>query len=394
MYFNFKLMAMIKNPFVVAGRISREYFCDRDKEKKAICKSITNGNNLVLISPRRMGKTGLIRYCFENEFDEDGYYTFFIDIMHTTSLQEFTYLLGRKIYEAIVPRSRKMLTAFIQTIKSISSQFGFDPITNTPTFNLNLGDIIKPELTLEEIFRYLENADKPCIVAIDEFQQIAKFPEKNIEALLRTHIQTMTNCQFIFAGSEYHVMQEIFLSAVHPFYNSADILELKPIEKDYYTDFVEKWMNKYDKHIDRNDISEVYQLFRGNTYGMQRTFNEVFASVDDGENCSRNIIIQSINDIIDSKEPLFQEMLSNIPEKQKPLLYAIAEEGEVERITSANFIKKHKLSSASANQYAAKQLINYGIVTKLHNKYSISEQFFDIWINRMYGRKTAVMLES
>ena len=358
---------MIKNPFVVAGRISKEYFCDRDKEKKTICKSITNGNNLVLISPRRMGKTGLIRYCFENEFDEDGYYTFFIDIMHTTSLQEFTYLLGRKIYEAIVPRSRKMLTAFIQTIKSISGQFGFDPITNTPTFNLNLGDIIKPELTLEEIFRYLENADKPCIMAIDEFQQIAKFPEKNIEALLRTHIQTMTNCQFIFAGSEYHVMQEIFLSAVHPFYNSADILELKPIAKDYYADFVEKWMNKYDKHIERNDISEVYQLFRGNTYGMQRTFNEVFASVDNGE------------------------MLSNIPEKQKPLLYAIAEEGEVEKITSASFIKKHKLSSASANQYAAKQLINYGIVTKLHNKYSISEQFFDIWINRMYGRKTTIM---
>lgn len=384
-------MPIVKNPFVVTGRINKEYFCDREKEKKSICKSITNGNNLVLISPRRMGKNGLIRYCFENDFDKEGYYTFFIDILHTTSLQEFTYLLGRKIYESIVPRNRKALTAFVQALKSINSQFGFDPISNTPTFNLSLGDIIKPELTLEEIFSYLEHADKPCIVAIDEFQQIAKFPEKNIEALLRTHIQAMTNCQFIFAGSEYHVMQEIFMSSVHPFYNSADILELKPIDESYYTDFVEKWMNKYNKHIERNNISEVYGLFRGNTYGMQRTFNEVFASVDDGEDCSRDIIIQSINDIVDSKEPLFQEMLSNIPEKQKPLLYAIAEEGEVEKITSAQFIKKHKLSSASANQYAAKQLINYGIVTKLHNKYSISEQFFDIWINRMYGRKPAVM---
>ena len=192
-------MAIVKNPFVVAGRISKEYFCDREKEKKSICKSITNGNNIVLISPRRMGKTGLIRYCFENELDKNDYYTFFIDILHTTSLQEFTYLLGRKIYETIVPRSRKMLTAFVQTLKSISSQLGFDPISNTPTYNLSLGDIAMPELTLEEIFRYLDNADKPCIVAIDEFQQIAKFPEKNIEALLRTHIQAMKNCQFIFA---------------------------------------------------------------------------------------------------------------------------------------------------------------------------------------------------
>lgn len=386
-----KNMAIVKNPFVVAGRISKEYFCDREKEKKSICKSITNGNNIVLISPRRMGKTGLIRYCFENELDKNDYYTFFIDILHTTSLQEFTYLLGRKIYETIVPRSRKMLTAFVQTLKSISSQLGFDPISNTPTYNLSLGDIAMPELTLEEIFRYLDNADKPCIVAIDEFQQIAKFPEKNIEALLRTHIQAMKNCQFIFAGSEYHVMQEIFLSSVHPFYNSADILELKPIDETYYTDFVEKWMNKYDKHIDRNDISEVYRLFRGNTYGIQRTFNEVFANVTNGGKCDKEIIWQSINYIIDSKEPLFQEMLSNIPEKQKPLLYAIAEEGEVEKITSANFIKRHRLSSASANQYAAKQLINYGIVTKLHNKYSISEQFFDIWIKKMYGRNVALI---
>ena len=186
-------------------------------------------------------------------------------------------------------------------------------------------------------------------------------------------------------------MQEIFLSSVHPFYNSADILELKPIDETYYTDFVEKWMNKYDKHIDRNDISEVYRLFRGNTYGIQRTFNEVFANVTNGGKCDKEIIWQSINYIIDSKEPLFQEMLSNIPEKQKPLLYAIAEEGEVEKITSANFIKRHRLSSASANQYAAKQLINYGIVTKLHNKYSISEQFFDIWIKKMYGRNVALI---
>jgi hypothetical protein len=94
-----------------------------------------------------------------------------------------------------------MVNLFIQTIKSINGKFGFDPITNLPTFNLELGDIEKPEYTLEEIFRYLANADKPCIVAIDEFQQIAKYPEKNIEALLRTHIQKLKNSNFIFAGS-------------------------------------------------------------------------------------------------------------------------------------------------------------------------------------------------
>jgi len=379
-------MARVKNPFVVTGKIEREYFCDRVVESKNIVKAIENGNNLVLISPRRMGKTGLVRYCYDFEFVKDEYYTFFIDILHTTSLQEFTYLLGRKIYETVLPKSKKMMTAFIHTLKSISGQFGFDPISNTPTFDLSLGDIVRPELTLEEIFYYLEHADRPCIVTIDEFQQIAKYPEKNVEALLRTHIQAMSNCQFIFAGSEYHVMQEMFVSANHPFYNSADILELKPIELQVYSDFVSGWMAKYQRSIDAVLIQTVYQLFRGNTYGMQKTFNEVFAIMSDGEVCTKELVMQAINSVVDSKEPLFQELLSNIPEKQKPLLYAIAADGEVEKITSAAFIKKHKLSSASANQYAAKQLMASGVITKLHGKYSLNEQFFDIWINRMYGK--------
>ena len=124
---------------------------------------------------------------------------------------------------------------FIQTIKSISGKFGFDPITGMPTFNVELGDIDRPEYTLDEIFQYLGHADKPCIVAIDEFQQIAKYPEKNIEAQLRTHIQKLRNCNFIFAGSERHMMQEMFTSAVRPFYHSADMLELKAIVPVSYT---------------------------------------------------------------------------------------------------------------------------------------------------------------
>ena len=158
------------NPFIVTGKIEQEYFCDRIEESMRLVKSITNGNNMVIISPRRMGKTGLIQFCYEKPEIKDEYYSFFIDILHTSSLREFTYLLGREIYETLLPRSRKMTNMFIQTIKSISGKFGFDPLTNLPTFNVELGDIDRPEYTLDEIFRYLASADKPCIVAIDEFQ--------------------------------------------------------------------------------------------------------------------------------------------------------------------------------------------------------------------------------
>ena len=145
-------MAKIINPFIVTGKIAPEYFCDRVSESARLVKSVTNGNNLVVISPRRMGKTGLIQFCYDKPEIGKEYYTFFIDILHTSSLREFTYLLGREIYETLLPRSRKMATLFIQTIKSISGKFGFDPISNLPTFNVELGDIERPEYTLDEIF--------------------------------------------------------------------------------------------------------------------------------------------------------------------------------------------------------------------------------------------------
>ena len=378
-------MAKIKNPFVITGKIEPEHFCGRVNESARLIKSTTNGNNLVIISPRRMGKTGLIQFCYDKPEISNEYYTFFIDILHTSSLREFTYLLGREIYDTLLPRSRKIAKLFIQTIKSISGKFGFDPVTNMPTFNVELGDIEMPEYTLEEIFCFLTNADKPCIIAIDEFQQIGKYPEKNIEALLRTHIQKISNCNFIFAGSERHMMQEMFTSSARPFYNSADIMELKAIAPEEYTAFVKHHFEKCNKTIATENIEYVYNLFKGHTYYIQRAFNEAFADTAEHEECTHETIKQAIENMIASNDTIFREILSNIPEKQKALLYAIAKDGEVTNITSANFVKRHALSSASSVQSASKKLLERDAITKINNVYSVTDKLFAMWMNRIYG---------
>lgn len=378
-------MTKVKNPFIVTGKIEPEYFCDRVKESARLIKSVTNGNNLVIISPRRMGKTGLIQFCYDKPEISDGYYTFFIDILHTSSLREFTYLLGRAIYDTLLPRSRKMAIQFIQTIRSISGKFGFDPITNMPTFNVELGDIEKPEYTLEEIFHYLASADKPCIVAIDEFQQIAKYPEKNIEALLRTHIQKLGNTNFIFAGSERHMMQEMFTSSARPFYHSADILELKAIAPEIYTPFIVGHFEKRNKRVATETVERVYNLFKGHTYYIQRTFNGAFADTPEGEECTVEVVDEVINNMIASNDTIFREILSNIPEKQKVLLYAIAKEGEAQQITSSSFIKRHALSSASSVQAAAKKLLERDTITEINRVYSVTDKLFAMWIRQLYG---------
>ena len=378
-------MTKNKNPFVVTGKIEPEYFCDRVNESARLVKSIVNDNNLVIISPRRMGKTGLIRFCYDKPEISEAYYTFFIDILHTSSLRELIYLLGREIYETLLPRSRKMVKLFVQTLKSISGKFGFDPLTNMPTFNVELGDIERPEYTLEEIFHYLGNADRPCIVAIDEFQQITKYPEKNIEALLRTYIQQLCNSRFIFAGSERHLMQEMFVSAAHPFYHSADILELKAIVPEIYIPFVVGHFERRNRRIAVENVEKVYRLFKGHTYYVQKTFNEAFADTPEREECTLGMIQMAIENMIAANDTIFREILSNIPEKQKELLYAVALDGEVERITSADFIRRHHLTSASSVQSAVKKLLEKDVITEINKTFSVTDRLFALWINKWYG---------
>ena len=177
------------NPFVVGRYVSDKYFCDREGETSFLIKQIENGRNVALISPRRLGKTGLIQHLFHQESIEKNYHAFFVDIYATTSLTEFVYLLGKAIYDELKPKKTVWTERFFQIITSLRAGFKLDMVTGEPCFDIGLGDIQAPQTTLDEIFAYLETADKPCIVAIDEFQQIGGYEEKNVEALLRTKIQ-------------------------------------------------------------------------------------------------------------------------------------------------------------------------------------------------------------
>ena len=382
----------MKNPFIITGKIPEEFFCDRKLESKNIIRALTNGDNICLMSPRRMGKSKLIQFCYDKPEIKDSHYTFYIDILHTTSLAEFTYIFGQKVFETLRSRNEKMLTTFIQGLKSLNAKFGFDAGSNMPTFSIELGDIVRPEYTLNEIFNSLEAADQPCIVAFDEFQQICRYPEKNVEALLRSHIQHLSNVNFIFAGSERHLISEMFLSAAKPFYNSTRQVELYPIVPEEYIPFVHKWFCTFHKSIATDDIERVYRLFEGNTYCMQRTFHEAFINTSDNQTCTLEIIRKSITDIIEDNGHAYSRMLSQIPTRQKELLYAIAKEGKAEKITGGAFIKKHSLLSPSSVQAAIKKLLEVDLITLENGSYTLPDRFLQLFLNMLTG-KTGIFTE-
>lgn len=378
-------MRNTENPFTVIGRIKPEYFCDRKAESDRLVKLLRNGNNVLLKSDRRMGKTGLIQFCFDKAELHDHYYTFFVDILHTSCLQELVHELGRAVYEQTVPRGKKMTQSFVRILKSISGKMGFDGNIGLPTFCLGLGDIEQPAFTLKEIFQYLQAADKPCIVAIDEFQQIAKYPEKNVEALLRGHIQQVNNCNFVFAGSEKHLLGMMFENGNRPFYKSADNMDLLPIDRDVYVDFICQMFGNHERKMERQIAEVAYDAFEGHTYYVQKTMNEAFSNTDKGAECTVETIILSIQNILEDNSTHYREMLSNLPASQKALLYAIAIDGWASQITSAVFVKRHKLLSPSSVQAAIKKLLGEELVVEHNKRYRVNDRFLGIWIRRIMG---------
>ena len=184
------------NPFVTNGYIGADYFCDRVQETKDITAWLQNGNNIALISPRRYGKTDLIRHCFEQNDIKKRYYTFIIDIYSTKSLAEMVNKMGKTILEVLKPKGKRHWELFLNMIHSLKTGITYDAM-GQPSWNVSVGDIANPNNTLDEIFHYLQNADKPCLVAIDEFQQILKYSDTNVEAALRTYDQYCSNANFI-----------------------------------------------------------------------------------------------------------------------------------------------------------------------------------------------------
>lgn len=140
-------LSNMENPFIITGYIKPEYFCDRKKEAERIITKVTNGENIVLMAARRVGKSKLIDFCLESPAIKDNFITISIDILRTSSINEFTYELGKAVFEQAAKRGAKMLKMVVNTLKSINGSFGYDPISNTPTFNLSLGDISNPLYT-------------------------------------------------------------------------------------------------------------------------------------------------------------------------------------------------------------------------------------------------------
>ena len=369
---------MIENPFITFGYESAAYFCDRKAETQELVTMLTNGNHAALISPRRMGKTGLIRHCFAQNEIQDRYYTFLIDIYATKNLQDLVYRMGQGIVNRLKSRGQSAIDGFLRFVTSLRTGISFDGQGNA-SWNVGVGDIKSPSFTLEEIFNYLKTADRKCIVAIDEFQAINDYPEQNVEELMRTYVQDCRNAVFIFSGSQKSMMSEMFSSPARPFYQSVSMMFLRPVAMPEYEVFAKGHFQKAGKQIDDDVVRAVYERFDGTTWYLQKVLNQLFATRD---SATANDVDKAVEQIINQNEEAYKDVLYQLTARQRDLLVAVSREGKARQITGMAFVKRHHLSSASSVQKSVQSLIEKQLLTHQQGTYEVYDKFMSEWLRK------------
>jgi len=374
-------MSKLNNPFLVAGYHSPAYFCDRENESEKIVSALFNNRNVSLISPRRMGKTGLIHHVFYNLNEQNkNIHCFYMDVFSTQNLHEFVTLFGKTVIGKLDDYSEAVFKRILKIFQSFRPSLTFDTLTGAPILSLNIQPE-QAEQSLQEIFAYLKQSKKKIYIAIDEFQQITEYPEKGVEALLRSYMQFLPNVKFIFSGSKKHLMDAMFSTANRPFYQSTQKIGLKEIPVETYRKFAIQLFRKYKKTLDAATFDYIYSELSGHTWYVQLILNKLFAL--NKNHCSVQDVEILINEILEEENATFKTYCEIITKGQLRLLKAIAVERKVSEPFEANFIRRHNLTAPSSVRLALNSLVEKMLLLKDdEGSYFVYDRFFSLWLMR------------
>lgn len=365
----------LKNPFLTSGYYGREYFCDREEESRELLSAIENGRNVTLVAPRRYGKTGLIRKVLESL--PSGYVGVYLDIYSVMDLAEFTRRFASAVVSGLDTNLEKML-------KSLRDFFRSCRPTVTPGLDgsVKLSFDVVPgsaEATLKEIFDYLASRKVVPVIAIDEFQQVAEFPEGGTEALLRSYIQQVPQVRFIFCGSRRHLMREMFLSARRPFFQSTQLMGIGAISEENYYAFASGFYEKEKRKISREAFARLYTRFEGITWYVQAVLNRLWSDYSDATDASQ--VDAVIDKLVQERSLEYYDLLRSQNPGSARLLKAVALEGCALEPMSGNFIQKYGLKSPSSVSGALKLLLENDLLCRGRDDgYVVYDRLFGIWL--------------
>ena len=367
------------NPFSIKEYKGKNYFCDRAAELDKIFTNIKNGIDTTLVSPRRMGKTGLIYRLFEQINETGDVETIYVDIYPARTLSDFVKLLAEAILLKF-PEKTTIGKLFIEFIKGFKPLIGYDAITGEPQIQISYQSDQEKEYTLQGLFRFLDVQDTKIVLAIDEFQQITDFPEKNIEALLRTYTQQLENIRFIFCGSRKSMMIDLFSNAKRPFYASTQYLVLDKIDLASYKAFITGKFTESDILLEDDALDYILLWTRQHTFYTQSVCNMVYSM--DEKVVSIQLVKQACNELLKRNEAVFFQFRQLLTPGQWNFLIAVAKEGEVTQLTAQKFIASYEIGTPANARRISRSLIDKELILETAGKKGSKYQVYDVFLSR------------
>lgn len=366
------------NPFILAGYRGPEYFCDRVEETASLCRAVTNDANVTVLAPRRYGKTGLVMNAF-HQLAKEGWRTVYVDIFGTQDLAGFTRSLANAVVGSLDTPLEKIGGAARRLIRGVRPSLSIDETSGRPSlsFDITAGNAAK---SLEDVFAYLSEHDRKTVVAIDEFQQIGRYPEKGVEAVLRGLVQ-FSPARFVFAGSKQHLMRDMFTSPKRPFFQSTAMLPLDVIDEEAYYRFASKFFAEAGRRLDRGLFEALYRRFDGITWYVQALLWDFYASGTDAVDSA--MLETAIRQRVAANEYDQQRILDLLPDGARRLLRAVASEGCVKSPQAGAFIARHGLHAASSVKSALAMLVEKELVYPGPQGYVVYDRLFAEYLRHL-----------
>lgn len=371
----------IENPFVFGKAAEGGYFTDRAEDAKRLNANLTHGINTILISPRRWGKTSLVKKVI-SEFNRPDIVPVFIDIFQCKSEYEFYHAFAT----TVIKQTSSKLDEWIETAKTFLANvspkfsFGTDPMNDfSLTFEWNPKDDTEADiLQLPEKIAQKKNIH--LVVCLDEFQQIADFNDSlTFQKKLRSiwqHQQNVTYCMF---GSKKHLMENIFNDKSMPFYKFGDMMFLKKIPSEEWIPFICTKFKETGKTISPEQASKICEATENLSSYVQHLAWVVWYKSE--EVVTNENVTDAIDDLLEQNKVFFQREVEMLSELQINFLRALAN-GITTGFSRKEVINKYRLESSANVQSVKKALLKKDIIDVDGREISFNDSLFKLWLKR------------
>ena len=375
----------MSKPFVYGTAVFGENFTDRKAETKRLRMNFEAGVNTILISPRRTGKTSLV-YRSVEQIEDPSVKVVMIDIYDCRDEYEFYERFASAILKGLATKAEQAIDLAKNFLSRLSPKIALSP-DPTQDFSISFGvgpKTEKPEDILDLPEQIARKRNWNIVICIDEFQQIGEFPEsmafqKKVRGIWQLQ-KRVTYCVF---GSKKHMMDRLFQDKSMPFYHFGDMIELSPIPKEDWVDYIIRRFNTRNMKISAELAGEICdKVQRYSSYVQQLSWN-VMVEAEGADVVTGQHVEDGFEMLVRQTSSLFMGQIANLTSFQMNYLKAVVA-GVHSGFSSSKVLESYRLGSKSNIARIENVLIEKELLEKRLDGVYIADPVFAYWFQREY----------